>query len=406
MNINETQERKFMNPTKRDTRSSWQPRRAPTRTATLAGAAICLAGLMVSSTAFAQSFRLNVEPAVAIMMDESQSSRFTPGFYGAIRPGVALGRVVTLRWSYAALLMPAAEGFTEFGTAHFLMTGVRVRPLALITPKKDQLGGMVADVNLGYVRTGGLDRFGLDVGLGYGFQLSPTFSLGPVLRYNQVLQADSTLNVLPEDAQFITAGPNLSFGAADKEPVKVADCPECMTCPECVQRAEVVRVVEACPDRDRDGVCDADDLCPKQIGPPATFGCPIDPCGTTPLRVLVQFDLDSAQLPAIKPTEEQTMDPILDAVGLAISKDAACRVCIVGYASEDGPPEHNQALSMRRSSAVQKNLSASGLATKRTPTTGMGEHCQLIPEASRVLNRRVEFHRLETGESCPTDCSK
>ena len=159
-----------------------------------------------------------------------------------------------------------------------------------------------------------------------------------------------------------------------------------------------------CPDGDRDGVCDADDRCPKKIGPSATLGCPIDPCGGSPLVVLVQFEYDSAELPLPK-DDAQEMDPVLDAVADAIEQDSSCRVCIVGYASEEGPSEHNQELSSRRASAVQGYLAIRGLDKTQMPTTGLGERCQLVPESTHVLNRRVEFRRLQEGASCPTDCS-
>ena len=34
----------------------------------------------------------------------------------------------------------------------------------------------------------------------------------------------------------------------------------------------------------------------------------------------------------------------------------------------------------------------------------MGERCQLVPEVSRLLNRRVGFRRIDEGESCPKEC--
>jgi len=160
-----------------------------------------------------------------------------------------------------------------------------------------------------------------------------------------------------------------------------------------------------CPDGDHDGVCDADDRCLTRAGPRAAFGCPIDPCSGTPLLVLVQFKYDSAVMPAWKAGEVQTMDPVLDAVASAIEKDPACRVCIVGHASEEGATAYNEGLSLRRASAVESYLSGRGLSATRMPTTGMGERCQLVPESTLELNRRVEFRRLSEGSSCPTECS-
>ncbi len=164
------------------------------------------------------------------------------------------------------------------------------------------------------------------------------------------------------------------------------------------------KALPPCPDGDRDGVCNADDRCPTAAGPQAAFGCPINPCGTSPLMVLVQFKYDSSEMPAQK-LGVQTMDPVLDAVAKAIAQDATCRVCVLGYASEEGTAAYNEDLSRRRAAAVQDYLIARGLPTMRMPTTGMGERCQLVPERSRELNRRVEFRRLREGESCPRDCS-
>jgi len=138
-------------------------------------------------------------------------------------------------------------------------------------------------------------------------------------------------------------------------------------------------------------------------GPPATFGCPIDPCSGSPLLVLVQFKYDSSEMPPPK-VGVQTMDPVLDAVAEAIAKDPSCRVCIMGHASEEGTAEYNEELSRRRASAVKDYLTDRDLAETQMPTTGLGERCQLVPERSLELNRRVEFLRLEEGESCPMDC--
>lgn len=159
-----------------------------------------------------------------------------------------------------------------------------------------------------------------------------------------------------------------------------------------------------CTDHDQDGTCDSDDLCPTRLGPAASFGCPIDPCGGDPLVVLVQFPFNSAALPKPVAGDAQTMDPVLDAVGAAIAQDPTCRVCIVGHSSEEGTDLYNLDLSRRRATAVGDYLGARGLSVARMPVSGMGESCQLVPASTRTLNRRVEFHRLQEGESCPAQC--
>jgi hypothetical protein len=371
-----------------------------------AGAAICLAALLAPKPAMAQDFTFHIEPAGALWVDEPQSTRFTPGFYLALRPAISLGRIVSLQLTYAMLLAPAADGFTEDGTAHFLLGGVRVRPLATLRPETEQLGGLFVDFNLGYARTDDLDRFAFDVGLGYGIQVASWLSLGPVIRYGQIVQADDANNQDPNDAQFFTIGLDLAFGA----PVETAkedthECPDAAECKQLPPPAVIPCPLMPCPDQDHDGVCDAQDRCPTQIGPLATLGCPIDPCTGAPLVVLVQFDYNSAALPLPKDREE-LMDPMLDSVAAAMAKNPACRVCIVGNASNEGPPERNMELSRERAKAVQGYLTRHGLPQDRMPTTGLGERCQLVPEDTLILNRRVEFRRLEEGQSCPTDCTK
>ncbi len=355
-----------------------------------------------SHAARAQEFRLNAEGAGGFWVDQPQENRFTPGLYLAVRPGIALGRVVTLQASYAMFLTPPGDGFTDTGTSHSAGLGVRLRPLATFAAPEDQLAGLFVDGNASYVRTGELDRFGFDAGLGYNVQATPWMALGPVLRYNQIVQPDDTPGQSAEDAQYLTLGLNLSFGpawkAAEAAPAHVdTPCPTCEVMPVAV-------VAPPCSDHDQDGTCDTDDLCPTKLGPAAAFGCPIDPCGGEPLVVLVQFPYDSAELPKPVAGNAQTMDPVLDAVAAAIAQDPTCRVCIIGHSSEEGTEAYNLDLSRRRAGAVKDYLGARGLATARMPVTGMGESCQLIPASTRTLNRRVEFHRLQEGESCPAQC--
>jgi len=375
-------------------------------TACAVGLAMCLAALFVGKPAAAQEFVLHVEPAVAFWVDEPQMSRYTPGFYFAIRPGIALGRVVALQWSYALLAVGAGKDYDEWGSAHFLTAGIRLRPFATLRPEKEQLGGLFVDFNLGYVRTEDLNRFGFDAGIGYGFQAADWFSIGPAVRYGQIVQPASIPDRDSNDAQFVTVGVDLAFGPA-YEPA-----PECPAAPQCVQEEEKEEAVAAaalpcltCPDDDHDGVCNTEDDCPTAVGPAETLGCPIEPCGSKPLVVLVQFDYNSSSMPVLK-AGAQTMDPVLDAIAAAIDRDPGCRVCIMGHASEEGPAGYNQTLSSQRAEAVQGFMASHGISESRMPTVGVGERCQIIPVASHILNRRVEFRRLGAGDSCPTDCAR
>ena len=386
-----------MRPTEANSKRCGLPMRHPDLTACAVGLAVCLAVLLAAGPAAAQEFTFHIEPAAALWLDAPQSARFTSGGYLALRPGIALGRIVALQGSYALLLAPAGHRFTKYGSAHSVSAGVRLRPFATLRPASEQLGGLFVDGNAGYVRTGDLDRFGFDAGLGYDFQAASWFALGPVVRYSQIVQPDDIPNHNHNDAKVLTVGLDFAFGPAHKKHKEV----NCPAAPECPQ----AKVAPPCPDRDGDGVCDADDRCPNQPGTVATLGCPIVLRHDAPLVVLVQFKWDSAEL---LPPEADTvkMYPVLNAVAEAIAKDPSGRVCIVGHASMEGPAEHNQDLSLRRALAVQSYLAARGLPKSRIPATGLGARCQLVPESTLVLNRRVEFQRLQEGESCPVDCSQ
>lgn len=232
--------------------------------------------------------------------------------------------------------------------------------------------------------------------------MSDSISLGVVARYGHIVQSDDTPGVDPNDGQFASFGLDFGFGSPREErfidhgPMDDHICP---AAPEC---AEVKPA--GCPDYDRDGVCDPVDRCPTQPGPNASWGCPTDPCKGPPIVVLVQFGYDSAALPAPRDDNPQTMDPVLDAVARAVARDASCRVCIVGHASEEGAAQHNETLSRERADAVRGYMSARGIDRSRMPTTGFGARCQLKPTTSLELNRRVEFRRLLDGESCPSAC--
>lgn len=365
---------------------------------------------LVPRQSAAQDFALHLEPAVSILLDDPQSDRFKTGLYAAIRPSFALGRVASLQWSYAFMYTPPDDGFSDAGSAHFVTAGMRIRPFATLRPETEQLGGLWADFNLGYVRTGELDRLGFDAGLGYGIQVAPSFAVGPALRYVHIVQPNDVAGVDPNDAQFLTAGLNFSFGRPHR-PAPVLEavvCPECIQeeCiqNECIQEPCPVAALPVCNDMDGDGVCDDVDRCPTQAGPAETFGCPVDPCAGAPIRVLVQFDFNSTEMPASVSGSEQTMDPVLDAVAAAIAQDPTCRVGILGHTSEEGATDYNQTLSEGRAEAVQRYMMNRGIAADRIPTRGMGEMCPLVPLDSRSMNRRVEFYRLDEGEAPGHEC--
>lgn len=363
----------------------------------ITGLALFLAGALSEQPASAQEFRLQAEGAGAVWLDQPQSDHFTPGYYLALRPGVAVGRYVSLQWSYSLLQTPKGDGYADNGSAHFLTTGVRLRPLASLSPAEDHLAGLFVDANIGGVVTGDVQRLGFDAGLGYTFQTTDNMALGPVVRYAQIVQPDGNIGQNPHDAQLVTLGLNLSLGKPHKVVTIVEEGPP-PECPACVQ----LPPEPPCADGDRDGVCDTDDRCPTELGFPALSGCPeAAPKGATPMPVAVQFEFDSATLPS-----KRSLEHDLDAIVKEMAADPERRVCILGYASEEGAIEHNYDLSQSRATAVQSYLGSRGIAAARLPTSAQGAACQMIPAANRVDNRRVEFYALKNGESCPTVCTE
>jgi hypothetical protein len=367
---------------------------------------IGLLSLALGGPSSAQDLTFNAEPGVAFWVDQPQSDRFTPAFTLALRPGVSLTRSLDAQISYSLVYADLGEGYDEAGSGQSVMGGLRYHPFVAWRPIANRTQGLFVDGNLGWVRTGGLDRLGFDAGLGYNVEVSERFTLGPVIRYAQIVQEDDVPGVNPNDAQFLGIALDFGFSTApDAEvysemPVNYPPLWPPTTPPEVI----VVKDPLSCTDTDSDGVCDAEDRCPSEVGPVAALGCPIDPCSGKPLIVLVQFEYDSDAMPARIAGKPQTMDPILDAVADAIAQDPSCRVCIVGNASEEGPDSYNRALSLRRAEAVQSYLIDRGLTESRMPTIGLGSSCPIVPETSRLLNRRVEFRRLQEGESCSTVC--
>ena len=106
-----------------------------------------------------------------------------------------------------------------------------------------------------------------------------------------------------------------------------------------------------------------------------------------PLRVLadVQFNLDSATL---RPDALKTLTAALK----ALNDSPTMRLQIEGYASPEGSPQYNQALSARRAQAVRDYLTSRGIAASRLSIAAYGEERLKYDdsqEATRALNRRA-----------------
>jgi OmpA-OmpF porin, OOP family len=167
-------------------------------------------------------------------------------------------------------------------------------------------------------------------------------------------------------------------------------------------------------DSDGDGVSDQFDKCPYT--PAGTVvdgsGCPLNipPAVDTSLFVKkadlqnllgnangvcksaycnIQFEFDSSVL-------KTNSYPALDATAADL-KSTGARVELAGYASSEGTAAHNLRLSRDRANSVKTYLVNSGVTAKKLKVKAFGETHPVADnstEAGRILNRRVEFHKL------------
>ncbi len=146
-------------------------------------------------------------------------------------------------------------------------------------------GNLWLDVGVAYVRTGDLNRFGLEAGLGYEMSLVDGLQLGPYVRYIHVFQPDDELEVA--DAMILMAG--LTFTVAIPSQARTerhgdADGDGILdpydSCPNDPEDIDQFEDEDGCPDRDNDedGILDTDDGCPNDPEDIDNFedgdGCP------------------------------------------------------------------------------------------------------------------------------------
>jgi outer membrane protein OmpA-like peptidoglycan-associated protein len=150
------------------------------------------------------------------------------------------------------------------------------------------------------------------------------------------------------------------------------------------------------PDRDGDGVPDAEDACPDEPGvrtdDPKTNGCPA-PKAEIRLeneRILfdevILFDLDS-------PRVRHASWPILQKLADFINKNPAIvEVSIEGHADATGTKEHNVVLSRQRAESVRAMLVKFGVDGARLKAEAFGRSKLKVETThAEAQNRRVEF---------------
>ncbi|ANB02699.1 OmpA family protein [Ectothiorhodospira sp. BSL-9] len=101
----------------------------------------------------------------------------------------------------------------------------------------------------------------------------------------------------------------------------------------------------------------------------------------------VHFDFDESE---IREEDESTLRRVVR----HLMNHPDTRVVVGGHTDEQGTPQYNEGLSLRRAQAVQRLLREQGIAADRIETRAFGETWPLDPassEAAWALNRRVDI---------------
>lgn len=235
------------------------------------------------STASAQDrvidrFALRIEGAVGTMLspfqrndDGSAYDGNAKGFrtvagQGSLRVAVTLLGPVAAQISLSNWVFPSTTG-AGTGWVFAPMGGLHIEPRVGASSR------LFVDLDLGTAFTGRRRRLMVDAGVGVEFDVSRAVSLGPVLRYGQVVQpeeySDGSPDPYPQDARMASLGLSIAFRVprAELRPVESTQPP-----PPPPPPAPVA------VDTDHDGALDPDDLCPAvPAGPrpdPSRRGCP------------------------------------------------------------------------------------------------------------------------------------
>ena len=155
------------------------------------------------------------------------------------------------------------------------------------------------------------------------------------------------------------------------------------------------------PDRDKDGIANDADACPDVPGPanadPTKNGCPqaYITQGQIKIRDSVKFATSSASIVPGKDSED-----VLQAVLKIFVDHPEIKVRIEGHTDNVAWPELNRVLSEHRAESVKTWLVNHGVDASRLTTQGFGPDRPIADNATyegRRVNRRVEFHILDEG---------
>jgi len=375
---------------------------------------------------FVERLSLSAHLGGGTILSAPQSDEF--GFGGALelRGGVRIAGPLRVHLMFSTAFWPVKDSAAadSVGTATLFGGGLRVDPIL-----SRSIGGPFLDLDAAFTATGAdaTGRFGYMVGAGWVFPITGILSLGPAVRFGQVLGSDTDDQQGRGTATFWRAGLEITLRA----PPDPAPAPE-----------SEAAVPERAPDADNDGVMGADDQCPAQPetrnGYMDEDGCPDEPdpdgdgirgigdqCPTqAETRNGYQDDDGCPDTPpapeaavvapaAVEPTAaapfaitqtlqyeprrdrvERDMRATLDAVA-ALLRDhpEVRRIRVEGHADDNGNPGRDLRLSRKRAQNVERYLRRAHVERDRVTIDGVGAN---RPCASGS-NRCVDFVVVEAG---------
>ncbi len=294
-----------------------------------------------------------VEGALAIPVLSPHAQRFDVGGGLALayelRPISWLG--IELRgsayWLPSSGSFPTQEGF---GTYYAPALGARVYPLVDLG-----VGDLWIGASGALVITGGEVRPGVEIGLGYEFDIESAVRLGPFIRYHHTFQTDQ---IRPDafDAGFLSIGLSVAFPGLPARP-RDSDFDGHLDsvdqCPAEPEDDDGFQDDDGCPeaDNDGDGIPDLEDRCPREAedmdGQQDEDGCAeadgdldadgitdaVDACPTAPEDRDGHEDADGC------PDLDNDGDGIPDAGDRCPNEPEAMN----GYEDDDGCPDVAQA---------------------------------------------------------------
>jgi outer membrane protein OmpA-like peptidoglycan-associated protein len=412
-----------------------------------------IAAAPVAARAESGPLALHVRAGVATFVDRPQIDRFATGFDLAIS-----GEYAPL----PQLGIEVVAGYGRFGGLNGgrgasdvrVGGGPRVRPwndqkgyrfhsswLSRSPPPSTGLpprhagnfwGNLWLGLDVFYVRTGTLNRVGLEASAGVEFSIVDYVQIGPYVSYQEVLQPSDQLD--PNDARIVSAGLTFSFtdGAVhlrDRDGDGILDDDD--DCPDEPETVNGYLDHDGCPDvkpvlarRSEEKPAEKSEAKPvekseeKPVEKPVEK--PIEKPVEQPIEKPVEKPADSAAVNAATPApaaaaedcvrfnrdesvREESLALIHKAARTLLKHPEILKVQLEGYSYDKGSAAHNERLSLRLAREVKRLVVAEGVSAERIDIKGLGRVKPLPAQEGDTSARawRVELIVAERAAADP-----